>query len=183
MVLMKFCSQCGSRVTARVPEGDDRQRFVCDRCGTIHYQNPKMVVGCIPEWEDRILLCKRSIEPKLGKWTIPAGYLENGETVNEGAKRETLEEAGARVENLQPYALMSIAYISQVYLIFRARLKATDFAPGPESSEVKLYSEGEIPWDDLAFMVVRETLRRYFRDRPTGSFPLQNGIITRLKPS
>lgn len=180
---MKFCSLCGSRVTTRVPEGDDRQRFVCDGCGTIHYQNPKMVVGCIPEWEDRILLCKRSIEPKNGKWTVPAGYLENGETVTDGAKRETFEEACARVENLEPYALMSIAYISQVYLIFRGRLMDTGFAPGAESSEVRLFSEAEIPWDDLAFMVIRETLRRYFRDRQTGSFPLQNGIITNPRPS
>jgi ADP-ribose pyrophosphatase YjhB (NUDIX family) len=138
-----------------------------------------MVVGCIPEWEDRILLCKRSIDPKRGKWTVPAGYLENGETVAEGAKRETLEEAGARVENLEPYALMSIAFISQVYILFRARLMDTDFTPGTESSDVRLFAEGEIPWGDLAFMVVRETLRRYFRDRPTGYFPLQNGIITK----
>lgn len=175
---MNYCSQCGSPVSTRVPEGDDRNRFVCDGCGTIHYQNPKMVVGCIPEWEDRILLCKRSIEPKLGKWTLPAGYLENGETLIEGAQRETLEEAGARVEKLEPYALMSIAYISQVYIIFRARLVDTDFAPGTESSEVKLFHEGEIPWDDLAFIVIRETLRRYFRDRPTGRLPIQTGTIT-----
>lgn len=180
---MNFCSQCGSPVTARIPIGDDRQRFVCDGCGTIHYQNPKMVVGCIPEWEDRILLCRRSIEPKHGKWTLPAGYLENDETVTEGAKRETREEAGARVESLEPYALMSIAFISQVYLIFRARLTDTDFAPGTESSEVRLFSETEIPWEDLAFRVIRETLSRYFRDRPSGIFPLQNGIITRTKPS
>lgn len=176
---MNFCSQCGSPVFERIPEGDDRQRFVCDVCGAIHYQNPKMVVGCIPEWEDKILLCRRSIEPKTGKWTLPAGYLENGETVVEGAKRETLEEAGARVDALEPYALMSLAYISQVYLIFRARLMDTDFTPGTESSDVKLFSEEEIPWDDLAFGVVRETLRRYFRDRPSGIFRLQNGIIPR----
>ena len=179
---MNYCSQCGSRVSARIPEGDDRPRFICDMCNTIHYQNPKMVVGCIPEWEDRILLCKRSIEPKHGKWTLPAGYLENGETVVDGAKRETAEEAGARVEMLEPYALMSIAYISQIYLIFRARLVDTDFAPGKESLEVKLFSEGEIPWDDLAFMVVRETLQRYFKDRPNGVFPVQIGTITRPKP-
>jgi len=142
-----------------------------------------MVVGCIPEWKDRILLCKRSIEPKHGKWTVPAGYLENGETITEGAKRETFEEACARVENLEPYALMSIAYISQVYLIFRGQLMDTDFAPGAESSEVRLFSEGEIPWDDLAFMVIQETLRRYFKDWQTGTFPIQNGIITKSGPS
>ena len=178
---MNYCSQCGSQISARIPEGDDRPRFICDMCNTIHYQNPKMVVGCIPEWEDRILLCKRSIEPKRGKWTLPAGYLENGETVVDGAKRETVEEAGARVEMLEPYALMSIAYISQIYLIFRARLVDTEFAPGKESLEVKLFSEGEIPWDDLAFMVVRETLQRYFKDRPSGVFPVQTGTITRPK--
>ncbi len=176
---MNYCSHCGSPVSARIPEGDDRQRFVCDGCGTIHYQNPKMVVGCIPEWEDKILLCKRSIEPRHGKWTIPAGYLENGETVIQGAVRETLEEADARVDTLEPYALMSIAYISQVYLIFRARLTDTHFAPGKESMEVKLFLETEIPWDDLAFTVVQETLRRYFRDRPTGRFPIQTGTIKR----
>ena len=178
---MNYCSQCGSQVSARIPEGDDRTRFICDMCNTIHYQNPKMVVGCIPEWEDRILLCKRSIEPKVGKWTLPAGYLENGETVVDGAKRETVEEAGARVEMLEPYALMSIAYISQIYLIFRARMVDTEFAPGKESLEVKLFSERDIPWDDLAFIVVRETLKRYFRDRPNGVFPVQIGTITRPK--
>ena len=136
-------------------------------------------MGCIPEWEDRILLCKRAIEPKRGKWTLPAGYLENGETVVDGAQRETVEEAGARVEMLEPYALMSIAYISQIYLMFRASLVDTDFAPGKESLEVKLFTEREIPWDDLAFMVVRETLQRYFKDRPNGVFPIQTGTITR----
>ena len=175
---MNYCSQCGSQVSARIPEGDDRPRFICDICNMIHYQNPKMVVGCIPEWEDRILLCKRSIEPKVGKWTLPAGYLENGETVVDGAKRETVEEAGARVEMLEPYALMSIADISQIYLIFRARMVDTEFAPGKESLEVKLFSEGEIPWDDLAFIVIRETLIRYFEDRRIGDFKFQMGDIT-----
>ncbi len=179
MSIMNFCSQCASPVSARIPEGDDRPRFVCEGCGAIHYQNPKIVVGCIPEWEDRILLCKRSIEPKPGKWTLPAGYLENGETLIEGAKRETLEEAGARVEKLEAYALMSIAYISQVYIIFRASLVDTDFAPGIESSELALFSEEKIPWDDLAFMVIRETLRRYFRDRSVGIFKVQTGTIIR----
>ena len=176
---MNYCCQCGSPVSARIPEGDDRPRYICDRCDTVHYQNPKMVVGCIPEWEDKILLCKRSIEPKSGKWTLPAGYLENNETVVEGAKRETLEEAGARVEGLEPYALMSIAHISQIYLIFRARLVDTNFAPGKESLEVRLYPESKIPWDELAFLVVRETLKRYFNDRPAGAFPVQIGNIAR----
>ena len=180
---MKYCSSCGSKVELKIPEGDNRPRYVCPSCQMIHYQNPNMVTGCIPEWEDKILLCKRSIEPRHGKWTIPAGYLENGETVTQGAVRETLEEAGARLDKLEPYALMSIAYISQVYLIFRARLMDTDFAPGRESSEVKLYSEAEIPWDDLAFTVVQETLRRYFKDRPTGHFPMQTGTITKYRQS
>ena len=176
---MNYCSQCGSQVSTRIPAGDDRQRFICDTCNTIHYQNPKMVVGCIPEWEDKILLCKRSIEPKYGKWTLPAGYLENGETIVDGAKRETVEEAGARVERLEPYALMSIAHINQIYLIFRARLVDTGFAPGKESLDVKLFSEDGIPWDDLAFIVVRETLQRYFKDKPNGIFPVQTGTIER----
>ena len=178
---MNFCSHCGSQITTRVPEGDDRPRFICDTCHTIHYQNPKMVVGCIPEWEDKILLCKRSIQPKYGKWTIPAGYLENGETVVEGAKRETIEEAGARVDGLEPYALMSIAHISQIYVIFRANLLDLGFALGKESLDVKLFSEDQIPWNDLAFIVVRETLKRYFEDKAKGVFPVRTGTIERPK--
>jgi ADP-ribose pyrophosphatase YjhB (NUDIX family) len=174
---MKYCNQCGSKLAYRIPEGDDRFRFICDTCQTIHYQNPKLVVGCIPMWEDRILLCRRSIEPRYGKWTIPAGYFEQGETVEAGAKRELHEEAGATVEFLEPYALYNLPFISQVYLIFRGPLQHKNFRSGYESLETMLFKEHEIPWDDLAFTVVREVLRRYYKDFFKGVFPFYIGEI------
>ena len=136
-----------------------------------------MVVGCIPEWDDKILLCRRAIEPRYGKWTLPAGYLENGETVSEGAVRETFEEARAKVENLKPYALYNICYVNQVYFMFRARLADRGFGPGSESLEVKLFTEDEIPWEDIAFRVMQETLIQYFKDRPNGKFSFYTGEI------
>ena len=174
---MNFCSNCGQPLTHRTPPGDDRSRHYCEACGTIHYQNPTMVVGCIPEWDNKILLCRRAIEPRYGKWTLPAGYLENGETVAEGAARETFEEARAKVENLTPYALYSICYVNQVYLMFRSRLVDSRFKPGSESLEVKLFAEDEIPWENIAFRVLQETLIQYFKDRPTGQFPFYTGEI------
>lgn len=174
---MNFCSRCGGPVESRVPAGDDRPRFVCPACGLVHYQNPKMVVGCVPEWEDRILLCRRAIEPRHGWWTIPAGYLENGETLLEGARRETLEEAGARVEDLELYTVFDLIQIHQIYLIFRGRLADTGFAPGPESLETRLFREEEIPWDTVAFSAIRETLRRYYQDRRSGRFPVHIGPV------
>lgn len=167
---MNFCSNCGATVAYHIPEGDDRPRHVCKACETIHYENPKMVVGCIAEWQDKILLCRRAIEPRMGKWTIPAGYLENSETVSDGAKRETLEEANARVEIISPYSLYNLTFISQIYFIFRARLMDTSFAPTLESLEVKLVAEEDIPWDEIAFDVIRQTLASYYRDRPSGVF-------------
>jgi len=178
---MNYCSNCGDTVKWETPLGDDRPRFLCKSCGTIHYENPKMVVGCIPELDGKILLCRRSIEPRTGKWTLPAGYLENGETVEQGARRETLEEAGARIEILAPYALFNICYVNQVYLMFRARLIDAGIKAGSESSEVRLFSEKEIPWNQMAFTVIEETLRQYFRDRPTGLFPFHIGDIRRKK--
>jgi ADP-ribose pyrophosphatase YjhB (NUDIX family) len=172
---MNFCMNCSAPVKKRIPPGDDRPRFVCDSCGTIHYENPRIVVGCIPEWEDTLLLCRRAIEPRYGWWTIPAGYLENGETLSEGAKRETMEEAGARVEILSLYTIFNLTHINQVYLLFHTRLLDLDFVPGKESLEVKLFKEKDIPWDRLAFSPVRETLRLYFQDRPGGVFPLHMG--------
>ena len=177
---MKFCSTCGSdRIELRVPDGDSLPRHVCAACGTIHYQNPKVVVGCLPEWEDRVLLCRRAIEPRHGLWTVPAGFLENGETVVAGAARETLEEASARVEVLAPYTMISLPHISQVYLLFRARLLDLDFSPGAESLEVRLYDEHEIPWEELAFRTVARTLRNYFLDRKTGAFPTRVSTLER----
>jgi ADP-ribose pyrophosphatase YjhB (NUDIX family) len=178
---MNYCSHCGAPVRLRIPAGDDRPRFVCDSCHTIHYQNPKMVVGCIPEREDKILLCRRAIEPRSGLWTIPAGFLENGETVIEGAKREAFEEARAKVEILSLYTLFDLTHINQVYLIFRARLLDHDYMPGEESVEVRLLEKEEIPWDDIAFPSIKKTLRLYFKDRPTGVFPIHMGTIPPFK--
>ncbi|UCF56151.1 MAG: NUDIX hydrolase [Deltaproteobacteria bacterium] len=178
---MNYCSHCGAPVRLRIPAGDDRPRFVCDSCHTIHYQNPKMVVGCIPEREDKILLCRRAIEPRSGLWTIPAGFLENGETVIEGAKREAFEEARAKVEILSLYTLFDLTHINQVYLIFRARLLDHDYMPGEESVEIRLLEKEEIPWDDIAFPSIKKTLRLYFKDRPTGIFPIHMGTIPPFK--
>jgi len=174
---MNFCANCGTRVVLRVPPGDSLPRHMCDACGTIHYQNPKMVVGCIPEWEDRILLCRRAIEPRHGLWTVPAGFMENGETTGDGAARETLEEANARVEALSLFAIYNIPHISQVYMLFRARLLDLDFFPGEETLEIKLCNEAEIPWDEIAFATVRNTLMHYFNDKRRGHFGFHMGTI------
>jgi ADP-ribose pyrophosphatase YjhB (NUDIX family) len=175
---MRYCSNCGSNVTLKIPDGDDRQRFVCTSCGTIHYENPKLVVGCIPEQEDRILLCKRNIEPQHGKWTLPAGYLENNESLLHGAVRETMEEANAKVEIIAPYRLFDLAFISQVYMMFRARILSVDFKPTEESAEIKLFTEDQIPWDNIAFQVIARTLKHYFKDRVSGTYTFQQHEIT-----
>lgn len=177
---MKFCSHCGAPVTLRVPPGDTLPRYVCDACQAIHYQNPRMVVGCIVEWEDRILLCRRGIEPRHGLWTVPAGYLENGETTFQGAIRETLEEANARVEIGPLYALYNIPHISQVYVLFRARLLDENIGPGAETLEVRLLSEHEIPWEQLAFATIRNTLQHYYSDRRNGEYQFHMGTIEPL---
>jgi len=180
---MKFCSHCGSeRLVLRVPEGDTLPRFVCASCQTIHFQNPKVVVGCLPEWEERVLLCKRAIEPRYGLWTLPAGFLENGETVTAGALRETLEEARARVEVGELYTLISLPQINQVYMMFRARLLDLEFGPGEESLEVALFDEAEIPWEALAFRTIARTMRNYFLDRKRGRFPLRVSALERPPP-
>lgn len=176
---MKFCSNCAAPLAFKVPPGDSVPRYVCDRCNTIHYQNPKLIVGCIPEWEDKILLCKRAIEPRYGLWTVPAGFMENGETTFAGAARETLEEANARVEVGSLYALYNIPHINQVYVLFRARLKDLDFSAGAETLETRLFTEAEIPWSEIAFTTVRHTLIRYYADRKSGDFPFHMGTIER----
>ena len=178
---MNFCSQCGSPVTLKVPSGDDRPRYVCSACGTIHYQNPKVVVGSIPVWENRILMCRRDIEPRKGYWTLPAGYLENGETTAAGARRETLEETGAAVGDLIPYLMVDIVHIQQIYLMFRCNLLAPDFHPTRESAEVKLVDENAIPWDDIAFKVIEKTLRCFVQDQTTGKYVFRTDVID-LKP-
>jgi ADP-ribose pyrophosphatase YjhB (NUDIX family) len=174
---MKFCSHCGAPVTVRVPPGDTLPRHVCDACHAIHYQNPRMVVGCIPEWEDRILLCRRGIEPRHGLWTVPAGYMENGETTFAGAMRETLEEANARVEIEALYALYNIPHINQVYILFRARLLDTAYRPGAETLEARLFAEKDIPWEQIAFASVRNTLVHYYEDRRRGEYRFHMGTI------
>ncbi|MBM9579357.1 NUDIX hydrolase [Leptospira sp. 201903070] len=171
---MKYCSSCGSPVSQKIPEGDNRPRHICDNCGTIHYQNPKVVVGSIPIWEDKILLCKRAIEPRKGYWTLPAGFLENRETVEEGAIRETGEEANAQINILGLQCIYSIPQISQIYMFFLADLVDGKFSESSESEEVKLFSTSEIPWEELAFNSVYYALRQYVDSPDKNSFHLGN---------
>jgi ADP-ribose pyrophosphatase YjhB (NUDIX family) len=174
---MKYCSLCGSPVEIRIPPDGNRTRYVCISCGEIHYQNPKLIVGALPEWQDKILLCRRAIEPRHGLWTLPAGFMENGETIAEAATRETLEEANARIEIGDLYSIYSLPYINQVHVFFRAKLLALDFWPGPESLEVKLFSEAEIPWNEIAFRPVRFSIEHYFAERNVGKFGFHVGEL------
>ncbi|MBO6556658.1 MAG: NUDIX hydrolase [Pseudomonadales bacterium] len=174
---MNYCSECGNSVTEQIPEGDNRLRFVCIQCEVVHYQNPKVVTGCLPFHEDKVLLCKRAIAPRSGYWTLPAGFLENGETAAEGALRETMEEANANAEVLDLYTLFSLPHISQIYMFYRARLIDLDFHPGIESLDTRLFSESEIPWQELAFPVITETLKHYFSDLPANHFPTRSQDI------
>ena len=174
---MNFCSHCSAPVELLVPEGDSLPRFVCGTCHTIHYQNPKIIVGCIPEWNNQILLCRRAIEPKIGLWTIPAGFMENQETLAEAAVRETNEEANATIEIGDLYAVYSLPHISQVYFLVRARLLDLDFKPGIESLDVKLMAEHEIPWEEMAFRVIHDPLKQYFKERREGKLGFHMGVI------
>jgi len=175
--VIRFCNACGSAVTHRIPDGDSLSRAVCDACGLVQYQNPKIVVGCLPVYGDRILMCKRAIEPRHGLWTLPAGFMENNETASEGAAREALEEANAKVEIQDLYTVYSLPGISQVYMMFLAKLLDPDVSPGTESLEVKLVTEEEIPWDQLAFAMVRKTLEHFLEDRRRGVFIPRFGDI------
>jgi len=179
---MKFCSVCGKTVGLKIPEGDDKPRFVCEHCLTIHYSNPRMVVGAIPEWDGKLLLCKRAIKPALGRWTLPAGYLENGETVFACAVRETFEEAGAELEELEPYTLVNLPFINQIYFMYRASLKNDRCRPGIETLEVKFVSPEEIPWEELAFASIKEVLRLYCTDLEHNFFPFREVTIDPEKP-
>lgn len=174
---MKFCQSCGSTVNIQIPDGDNRERHVCADCGEIHYQNPKIIAGCLPIWQDKVLLCKRAIEPRLNTWTLPAGFMENGESLEQAAFRESVEEANAALENLRLYTVISLPHISQVYMMFLAELTNTEFFPGVESLETELFSEDQIPWDDLAFKSIETTLKHYFIDRHERIFPLHTSII------
>jgi ADP-ribose pyrophosphatase YjhB (NUDIX family) len=176
---MKYCSACGHPVSVLVPPGDNRERFVCEHCGVIHYENPRNVVGTVPVWGKHVLLCRRAIEPRYGYWTLPAGFMELGETTAEGAARETLEEAGARVEIQNLFTLLDVPHVHQVHLFYLARLLDTDVAAGEESLEVRLFAREDIPWDDIAFPTIAQTLRHFFADRDSGGFALHTGEIVR----
>lgn len=172
-----FCPVCGHAITMRIPPGDNRVRACCDSCGAIHYINPRMVVGTVPVWGDRVLLCRRAIEPRRNYWTLPAGFLETDETTAAGATRETDEEAGARIILGPLFTMIDVAHVHQVHLFYRAELVDTAFAPGEESLEVQLFDEAGIPWDELAFRTVSMTLRHFFEDRARGRFDLHTGAI------
>ncbi|EHA15348.1 MULTISPECIES: NUDIX hydrolase [Halomonadaceae] len=174
---MNFCSHCGDKVRFAVPEGDDRPRYLCDACGTIHYQNPRIVAGTLPVSGSKVLLCKRAISPRKGYWTLPAGYMENAESTQQAAARETREEACAEVKLANLYTLIDLPHINQVYMIFRAELIG-GFSAGPESLEVALFEEHEIPWDELAFTTIERTLRHFYADRPHNEFPLHISMVT-----
>lgn len=167
---MNFCSECGARLVIKIPAGEDRERHVCNHCGTIHYQNPKIIAGCIPEWEGKILLCRRAIEPRAGLWTLPAGFMEKGETLEQGAARETFEEACTRVDILGLYSVISLPHVDQVHVFFRSHLIQPHYAPGAESLETCLFQESDIPWSELAFSTVRRTLEAFLADRRRGDF-------------
>jgi ADP-ribose pyrophosphatase YjhB (NUDIX family) len=174
----RFCSKCGHAITRRVPEGDSRLRDCCDQCGAIHYVNPRPVVGTIPVWNDRVLLCKRAIEPRLGFWTLPAGFMEVGETAGEGARRETLEEACANIELGPLFTMIDVPRVEQLHIFYLARLNDLEFAAGAETLEVRLFSEEAIPWDQIAFRTVSMTLRLFFEDRARGRFGTHTPGIT-----
>jgi ADP-ribose pyrophosphatase YjhB (NUDIX family) len=178
---IKHCRQCGTPVAQRVPDdGDTKTRAVCPACGTIHYENPLNVVGTVPVWGadgEQVLLCKRNIEPRFGKWTLPAGFMELGESTAQGALRETIEEAGAQIEMQGLFTLLNVVRVGQVHLYYRARLLSDRFEPGHETQEARLFHESDIPWDELAFRTVKETLQHYFADRRAGRFDLHIGDI------
>jgi ADP-ribose pyrophosphatase YjhB (NUDIX family) len=175
---INYCSVCGAPVSLRVPAGDRLPRHVCDTCGVVHYRNPRLVVGSLPVWGEQVLLCRRAIEPRLGFWTLPAGFMENEETVAQAALRETSEEANARVELDGMYTLISVPHVSQVHVVFRARLLDLDFSAGEETQEVALFREEDIPWNEIAFRTIAMTLKHYFADRRAGRFDFHTGEIS-----
>lgn len=176
---MNYCSDCGASVSLKVPPGDHIPRHICDNCNTIHYRNPRNIVGCIPEWQGKILLCRRAIEPRHGYWTLPAGFMENGETSLEGGIRETREEANADIIKPSLFCMFSIPHISQVYIMYRGEIKEGSASPGIESLEVAMFDEPDIPWNEIAFPVIEKTLRLYFADKHRGQFQIHNGEITK----
>ncbi|MEO7852909.1 MAG: NUDIX hydrolase [Rubrivivax sp.] len=175
---IKHCRVCGHTTHYQVPADDNRERAVCTACGEVHYENPLNVVGTVPVWGDQVLLCRRNIEPRYGLWTLPAGFMELGETTEQGALRETVEEAGARIDMQGLFSMINVVRVGQVHLFYRARMLDTHLDPGPETIEARLFREDQIPWNLLAFRTVRETLQHFFADRTAGSFGLHFGDIT-----
>lgn len=165
---MKYCSNCGSAdLSYSVPSGDNRERYICSSCFTIHYSNPRIIVGVLATWGEKVLLCRRAIEPRSGLWNLPAGFLENNETAEQGAARETFEEANAKVEITRLHCVYSIPKANQVFLHFHGNMLSPEFSVTPESTEVALFAENEIPWDDIAFNSTEFALRKFFEDRKT----------------
>ena len=176
---MKYCSSCGSEVELKIPEDDNLPRYCCNKCKDIHYQNPKLITGTIPIKDEKILLCKRAIHPRHGLWTLPAGFLENGETIGQGAYRETLEETSTEVKMGNLYTIFNIPQISQIYMLFLAEVLREDFGPTSESLEVRLFEEDEIPWEELAFPFVPLVIKHYLNDRKINNFELKIETIER----
>lgn len=174
---IKHCRACGAPAAYSVPVDDNRERAVCSACQTVHYENPLNVVGTVPVWGEQVLLCKRAIEPRYGYWTLPAGFMELGETVEDGARRETVEEAGANIELQDLFTMISVVRVGQVHLFYRARMTDAVLDPGPETLEARLFHEHEVPWDDIAFRTVKDTLRHFFACRKAGAYPLHCGSL------
>ncbi len=175
---IRHCRNCGAATAIGVPDdGDTKERAICTTCGTVHYLNPLMVVGTVPYFGDKVLLCKRNIEPRLGKWTLPAGFLELGESCAQGAERETHEEAGAQIEMEGMFSIISVPRVGQVHLFYKAKLLSDQFNPGFESMEARLFSEAEIPWDEISFLTVKRTLESYFADREQGAFQIHDLVL------
>ena len=179
---IKYCAQCGSVIEEKIPLGETLLRAVCPSCRTIHYENPKIVAGSIPEWDGKILLCRRAIEPRLGLWTFPAGFMELGESTEEAAARETLEEAHAEISIHSLFGIFSLPHVSQVYVVYRAHLQNLNFKPGPESLDVQLISLADIPWKDLAFPVIHESLTRYVNDIQAATPQTHSAVVPTQKP-
>ena len=173
---MNYCSHCGKSVVLKIPEQDNRLRYVCESCNTIHYQNPKIVSGVLPVYQDQVLLCKRAIEPRLGLWTLPAGYMENGESIEEAAIREAYEEATINLEKIELYQIISLPHISQVYIMFLGTMNEKKSSAGEETLETAFFSESEIPWDEIAFPVIVKTLKTYYRDKKSRQYPFRNYV-------
>lgn len=180
--MIRYCKLCGSEVSFSIPAGDSHSRHICQSCGHIHYENPKLVVGCVAEWEGKLLLCRRAIPPQVGFWTLPAGFMENGETTAQAAIRETFEEAGAKIEIDAAFALISIAHINQVHLFYRGRLLSNEYSAGEESLDAELFSPDDIPWADLAFRSIELCLKHYLSDRARGSFHFHENALEPTLP-